>query len=535
MRKCKRGYFQFENKEDGLYVNVYPPMDGSKAAEVGEAVYYIDKKRIQGCDMAVLNDAFKKGASQEISVKVSSEKPFPCSEFGDYRISRDCMTVEAVFYPGFVDSSELTVDEIKSDLASLNVTNGIIEEQITKFIDERNYYEKYLVAQGTMPREGKDGSIEYNFNVDLKPTPKMNDDGTVDFHTLENVNHVKTGDIVAVLYPEDRGDAGIDVLGRSVLPRKVKRVLFRYGKNLSVSEDGTKLISQVSGHVQLEGDKVFVSNCLELVDVDASTGDIDYDGSVVIKGNVLAGFSVKAAGDISVSGIVEGATLISGGNITLNRGVQGMNKAVIKANGNLVTKFIESAQLVEVGGNIDTDSILHSKVNAKGKIVASGRNGLIVGGEVKSVVLVQAKNIGNAMGTNTVVGVGLDPTAKKRVDELKKSLSELGANKIKLNQVMEALRKKQELEGSLSDDKREFQQKTMRNIILLEQQLTEQKQELEQLREQLSEDINARVRVEGNIYIGVKLVFGEQNYFVKEKFSFCQFVKDHAEIKCRSI
>ena len=227
MRKCKRGYFQFENKEDGLYVNVYPPMDGSKAAEVGEAVYYIDKKRIQGCDMAVLNDAFKKGASQEISVKVSSEKPFPCSEFGDYRISRDCMTVEAVFYPGFVDSSELTVDEIKSDLASLNVTNGIIEEQITKFIDERNYYENYLVAQGTMPREGKDGSIEYNFNVDLKPTPKMNDDGTVDFHTLENVNHVKTGDIVAVLYPEDRGDAGMDVLGRSVLPTKVKRVLFR--------------------------------------------------------------------------------------------------------------------------------------------------------------------------------------------------------------------------------------------------------------------------------------------------------------------
>ena len=79
---------------------------------------------------------------------------------------------------------------------------------------------------------------------------------------------------------------------------------------------------------------------------------------------------------------------------------------------------------------------------------------------------------------------------------------------------MEALRKKQELEGSLSDDKREFQQKTMRNIILLEQQLTEQKQELEQLREQLSEDVNARVRVEGNIYIGVKLIFGEQNYFV---------------------
>ncbi len=42
----------------------------------------------------------------------------------------------------------------------------------------------------------------------------MNDDGTVDFHSLENVNHVKQGDVVAVLHPEDMGDAGTDILER---------------------------------------------------------------------------------------------------------------------------------------------------------------------------------------------------------------------------------------------------------------------------------------------------------------------------------
>ena len=31
---------------------------------------------------------------------------------------------------------------------------------------------------------------------------------------------------------------------------------------------------------------------------------IDYEGDVVCKGNVLAGFTVKATGDITVSGIV---------------------------------------------------------------------------------------------------------------------------------------------------------------------------------------------------------------------------------------
>ena len=89
--------------------------------------------------------------------------------------------------------------------------------------------------------------------------------------------------------------------------------------DLTVSEDGLQLISSVSGHVTLENDKVFVSNVLEIVDVDNSTGDIDYQGNVNIKGNVLAGFSVKATGDICSKwyrGKVQ--TIVAGGNITFN-------------------------------------------------------------------------------------------------------------------------------------------------------------------------------------------------------------------------
>ena len=404
---------------------------------------------------------------------------------------------------------------------------------IHKFFQERGFVYVHTPLITGSDCEGA-GEMFRVTTMDMENLPK-NEDGTVDFHTLENVNHIKSGDVVAILHPEDRGDNGTDILGRPVYPRKVKRAVFRYGKNMEVSEDKLKLISKVDGHVTLENDKVFVSNVLELVDVDASTGDINYSGSVMIKGNVLAGFSVKAAGDISVSGIVEGATIIADGDITFNRGVQGMNKAVIKAGGNIVSKFIESASSVEAGGNIEADSILHSKVRAKGTIKASGRNGLIVGGEVRSICLVEAKNIGNEMGTATVVGVGVDPAAKKRVDELKTSLQKLGDSKIQLNQIMTALRKKQEIEGKLAPDKVELQQKTMRNLVMIEKDLTEQKNELEQLRQQLGEDVNARVRVSGNIYVGVKLIFGEQNYFIKEKRTFCQFVKDKADIKWQSL
>lgn len=535
MGKCNRGYFQFESREDGLYITVYPPKQGERAVAVSEALFYLEKKRLPECNPARLNEAFKKGAAVITTMKVSDMTAVSIAEFGDYRMSSDCMTLEAVFYPPFLGGEELTAAEIRRDIENVGVKSGIDEEAIRRFIEEHRYFETYIVAKGTPAREGSDGYVEYKFNTELKPRPKMNEDGTVDFHTLENVNHVKAGDTVAVLHPEDRGENGIDLLGRGVYPRKVKHIIFRHGKNLAPSENGLSLITKVSGHVMLEGDKIFVSDVLDLVNVDASTGDIDYDGNVDVKGNVLAGFSVKASGNVTVSGIVEGASIIAGGNITFNRGVQGMNKAVIKAGGNIVSKFIESALLVQADGSIETDSILHSKVQAKGTITATGKNGLIVGGDVRSIVLVQAKNIGNEMGTVTVVGVGVDPAAKKRVDELKRSLDQLGNNKIQLNQVMSSLRKKQQTAGRLEPDKVELLQKTMRNLILIEQDLTAQKNELEEIRLQISEDSNARIKVNGNAYVGTKMMFGDQCYFLKEKYSFCQFMKEKGEVKCLTL
>lgn len=531
MGKCIRGYFQFESKPDGLYLTVYPPQQGQKAVEVSEIMYYIDRKKLNDCNIALFTDMCRKGAVEQVTCKVADTTAFPASEFGEYRLSSDCMKAEAIFYPPFIGAQELTMDEIKKDLSSIGIKEGFDEEMIQKFLNEKRYFESYIVAKGTMPREGQDGYIEYKFNTELKPTPKMNEDGTVDFHSLENVNHISVGDVVAVLHREDRGESGKDLLGRAVAPKKVKHVVFRYGKNLAPSEDGLQLLSKVNGHVTLEDDKIFVSDVMQLVNVDASTGDINYEGSVVITGNVLSGFSVKAAGDITVSGIVEGAVVEAGGNITLNRGIQGMTKAVVKAGGDIVTKFIESVALVEAGGKIETDSILHSKVIAKGPVVASGKNGLIVGGDVRSISLVEAKNIGNDMGTATVVGVGVDPAAKRKVDQLKQSLQQLGDNKIRLNQIVTALRKKQETEGTLDADKLEMQQKTMRNLILLEKELSEQKAELEELRGQLNEEVNARVKVMRNIYVGTKLVFGDQSYFIKEKAGFCQYVKERADIK----
>ncbi len=287
MVECIGGYFQFSVKADGLYFTVYPPKSGEQPATVADALYYLDKKKIMDCDTVKMKEAFSKAKEAPFTVKVSDAGALESREFGIYTMSSDLMEMEAVFYPPFEGAGMLDEDEIIKDIQHLGVKNGIKTDVVKDFLAHRRYGHRYVIAVGTAATEGSDGYIEYKFNTELKPTPKMNDDGTVDFHTLENVNHIRKGEVVAVLHPEDRGTPGEDLLGRKVMPKKVKHVIFRHGRDLTVSEDGLQLISSVSGHVTLENDKVFVSNVLEIVDVDNSTGDIDYQGNVNIKGNVL--------------------------------------------------------------------------------------------------------------------------------------------------------------------------------------------------------------------------------------------------------
>jgi hypothetical protein len=525
----RNGYFKFACRQDGFYITVYPPVDGGKPATTDDLLTYINKKGLNDyVDVLAVKNLFGKNESK--SLRLSEVTPIPNSEYGVYTIASDNMRVEAVFYPPFDGADVLSADEIKSDLAAIGVKAGIDDEQINAFLENHNYFEPFIVAKGTDPIEGHDGRIEYKFNTEPVKAPKVKPDGTVDFHELDNVNHIKNGEVLAELFPEDLGTPGVDVKGKTVYPHKVKRVMFKYGRNMHVSNDGRQLISEVSGHVSLENDKVFVSNTLEVVDVDNSTGNINYNGGVLVKGNVLAGFSVEATGDITVEGLVEGAILKAGGNITLVRGVQGGGKAILKAGGNIVTKFIEGAENVSAGGTIETDSILHSKVVAKGAITVKGRNGLIVGGDVKSTVLIDCMTIGNEMGTTTVVGVGVDPTVKKRIDVLKHELEEMGKQKLQLSQVVTVLRKRQDEEGKLSPDKQSLQQKTMRQMILLEQKITTNKKELEDLRGMISEDSNARIKVAKTAYVGTKLMFGDQYLFLRKKYDYCQFVKREGDI-----
>lgn len=525
----KNGYFMVSVKPDGTYITVTKPDEGAKGVTPDEIVFFLDSRRFEDFNKDDIRAGIK-NIEENNSFKISSTAMNSSAAFCIYNIDNDKMKVTAVMYPPVGVGSEMTYDEMIGDLAVKGIIYGIDEDIIKEVVNGKIYNTPFVIAKGVEPVQGKDAEIEYLFNTHNIAKPKVKEDGTVDYHELDLITSVKAEQVVARIIPVDKGTPGRNVMGVEIAPNRVNKRNFKFTRNAYISEDGLSLISKVNGHVTLEGDKILISDIYDVpVDVDNTTGDIEYDGNVIVHGNVRAGFSLKATGDITIMGVVEGANVDAGGNLTVNRGIQGMNKAQIHANGDIVSKFVENATMV-CGGNIETDSLLHSSTSAGGKITVNGKNGLLVGGTVRAGQNVTAKQIGNTMGTVTNIYVGVDPSLRKRVNELAEQIKKSAADKEKLGQVVAVLRKKMEQEGRLEPERQEMLQKSMKNIIMLEQSIKQMTEEYNNGKESLVEDNNARIKITGSIYPGTKLSFGNTVFFIKDKNDYCQYAKDGADV-----
>lgn len=98
-------------------------------------------------------------------------------------------------------------------------------------------------------------------------------------------------------------------------------------------------------------------------------------------GNVLAGFSVQASGDVTVGGIVEGSQVSAGGSIIVNRGMNGNLVGSLAAGKDIHCKYMENAN-VQVDGDLYVDSIVNCEISCGSRIYAKTGRGVIIGGNV---------------------------------------------------------------------------------------------------------------------------------------------------------
>ncbi|MDI9489230.1 DUF342 domain-containing protein [Herbinix luporum] len=528
--RAKNAYFQLTTKEDGTYLKLYSSEPGGQEINYDELRNYLIDKKIYEFDKKALGKALV-NLKNETEVKLTSAMLPPQDEAMKVIIDKGGMYAGCRFYPPSNNGKLLTKDDIISNLSSYGVKYGIDETNIVKFLNDRRYCTDYIIAKATPPIQGRDAVVKYHFNTDFTLKPKTNEDGSVDFHQLDIISHCKKGDILASLTPADYGKPGMDVYGKVLPPNKVNNKVLKYGNKVKISEDGLTLYSEVDGHVTLIDGRVFVSDTFEIPkNVDTSTGDIDYDGNVIIKGNVITGFTVKAKGDIEVYGVVEGAYIEAGGHVILRRGMQGMNKGILKAQGNIITKFIENAEVI-AGGYINTNSILHSKVSAKGDIIVSGRRGFVTGGMIRSGTLISVKTAGSHMGTNTILEVGVDPKVLDEFRELEKKIATIESEKEKVAKAVETIRKRIQSGADINYDRLDKLKKLTQTSLILNAQLKEVKSKYDILKLEIEANEQGMISISDTVYPGTKIVISNTIYHVKEKIHNSKFIRDRADIK----
>ncbi len=529
----RNGYFQVVPKDDGTYLKLFPPIGGGEQVKLEELKKYLDNCGIKEYDLQEATQYLQSSNVQE--VKISARVSWPILERVEVFHDKARRIAAVRFYPPSSNGKLLEKGDILDEVRRKGIVHGIIEENIDQFIKNRVYCTNIGVAKATLPIEGKDAQIQYFFNTEITSKPKLNEDGSVDFHRLDNMSKVKEGELLAKLVVADKGTPGTDIMGGKISPKRVKSKVLKQTQYTNLSENGLELYSAVSGHVTLVDDKIFVSDVYEVAaDVDASTGDIDYDGNVLVRGNVRTGYTVRAKGNIIVNGVVEGATLIAEGEIVLKRGIQGMNRGILQANGNIVTKFIENST-VKSGATISTEAILHSNIEAKNEIIVGGKKGLVTGGELKAGSKISLKVAGSTMGTATALEVGIDPALSDRYREVEKRIDEIKLQQNQLEQAFLLLKKKVEQGVRLPLDKVLYIKSIPAKLNAFEEEMNQLLDEYLDLKEELDDMHKGSIEVQNMIYPGVKLLISNLIYFIRKEEHHCKFYKFEGEIKSSSL
>jgi len=422
------------------------------------------------------------------------------------------------------------LQEMADELQKSGVVYGIKHDVLKSLAQKPIYDQSILIAEGVAPVHGENGRINFLIDINKEKKPVIMEDGSVNYRDLDYIVSVTKDQKICEIIPPTPGVDGVSVLGTAIKAVAGKSAKIVRGMNVYTSEDGLVYYSAIDGHVKYENDKLSVFATYEIpANVDNSTGNINFIGSVFIRGNVLSGFTVEAGGDVEVFGVVEAATIKAGGNIILRRGMTGNNKGVLIAGGNIVARYIENS-IVEAANDLKAEAIMHSDVKCGNRLELGGRKGLLVGGITRVGREIDAKVIGSYLATNTVIEVGVDPNVRDRYKFVKAEIANIEENVRKTDQVIMLLQKLESV-GKLTDEKKELLEKSLRSKVFYENKLHEYRHELAVLEEKLQGEAQGRISVQNYLYNGVKISIGSAKMNVKETLQYCTLYRDGADIR----
>jgi len=299
-------------------------------------------------------------------------------------IARDQMSASVVIYETYEyiqNHKEKLTQQILENIEERGIVYGILDFDISKAEPGK----AFLIAQGTPPIAGLDAQITYLPKPERKPV--IREDGKADYYDMNFISEISEGSWLGEKIPATLGMPGKNVLGGVIAAVPGRDFPIRYDTKSAyeVEEDGKIVIrSKIAGVLDDVKGMIGVNRHLPIHgDVGIETGNLEFNGSLSIKGTVTTGYTVIATGDISIDGAegVSGAKLIKSieGDVYIRGGIFGLGTTIVEAGGNIFVKHVNEANLFAADSIHIGFYALGSQLSAQ-SIFVDERKGKIIGG-----------------------------------------------------------------------------------------------------------------------------------------------------------
>ncbi|MCV2885358.1 FapA family protein [Aestuariibacter sp. AA17] len=438
---------EFKLNENKIHVDVH--IDGSVKADD------IDAKKLSALflesefrDFFIIEDAFLKAQA-----KIKESKGSATSIKSTVAEKRDTAIAFSFSDGDLVAKLQLTapyggsipsVEDIKLLAKENGIERGFGEKRVHALLRKLvsaspGALLEDIIAKGLPPKMGKSSKLRPLVPNALERIlePQASGGNRVDMRNLGDVICVKQGTELLRRLPPTLGRDGYTVKGTSIPSKPGDWKNIDIGEGAEISEyDENLVVAKITGMPKFKDQKMWVDETFICTGVNVGTGNINYDGAVLVNGDVTEKMVIIAAGDVTINGFVESATIHAGGDIIITEGAMGkVNETHTTFSSKLVSQgnvHVQHGQGLDINcsGNVTIGrQLAYSRIMCGGSVTVGpvdNPNGNLFASEIHCHGRVIAGTLGAVSGSNLSIdfsgGFNLLLERKETLDELLKQL-----------------------------------------------------------------------------------------------------------------
>lgn len=417
-------------------------------------------------------------------------------------ISDDEMTASISLSPP-QGGAAATADDVMRALSNAGVLFGIDPTAVRQTCQQQS--DQVLpVAHGEPAQDGLDTVFEASNQQTVDRAPQLDEDGLIDYREHGNIAVVHSGELLMRRFPATPGVPGQTVRSR-ILPAKAghdEPFAARLQGTQLAKDDLNLLQAAITGQPIRVKCGVMVEPILRVPEVSMASGNIHYEGTVQVDGDVIQGMKVQASGDIVVNGTVDGGMLEAGGNIRVTGGI--IAHANLRAGGSVSARFAEGAHIYAGTVIALDDMALECELQSLNQIIVgtnAPQRGRLTGGTATAMMLIRAPILGSDKGHVTKISMGVNPELDAKYEALQVRIDKEKTTEEALEKLMKQLTNAGDPKGMLERVKA-----SLHHAVQVWGRSLAERSELDQ---QLAQGQRARIELGMGVGGAVDLAFGK--------------------------